>query len=80
MIGEEPEAAYQDALQMLSESYKDGIRAFAQYMAKHWTMTPEQWRKMTADDCPSDDWFVGRNDGVKEAINCAEHFLGDFHP
>lgn len=79
MTGEEPEADYHAAVQSLEESYKDGIRAFAKYVGKHWTMTPEEWRNSTNDDCPSDDWFDGRNDGIRSVVDAAEHFLGDWH-
>ncbi len=76
----EPEHDYHAALQMLEDSYREGIRAFARYVAKHWTMTPDDWRKMTAEECPSDDWFAGRNEGVRSVLDVVDHFLGDFHP
>jgi hypothetical protein len=80
-MSERHTAEYQDAVAALEESYKAGVRAFAEWFAKEWTLTPEQWAKAYADPPPGGpDWFKGHNAGVESVLLALDSFFGDFHP
>ena len=76
----EEAAEYQAAVQELEVSYKAGVRAFAEWFAKEWTITRDQWGNQYESKPPSDEWFKGHNAGVESVILALDSFFGDFHP
>jgi hypothetical protein len=80
MRGSSESAEYQGAVQDLETAYKAGVRAFAEWFAREWLMTRDEWVKSYAEPPPSDEWFKGQNAGVLSVIGALDSFFGDFHP
>lgn len=75
----QPVADFQQALTDLEDSYRRGIRAFAEWFAKEWQITPEQWGREFAEPAPGGpEWFAGHNAGVEGALVAVDHFLDDY--
>jgi hypothetical protein len=74
-----PEEEFNFALGSLEEALKAGIRSFAQWYAKEWSMTREEWIKAYAEPPPEGDWFEGHNAGVKSVEMACEHFLDEYN-
>ena len=75
MSNEAPE--FQNAVDAIERSYREGLRAFADWFAKEWQMTPEQWREAFADPAPSKAWFEGYNAGVESARTALDIFIDE---
>lgn len=82
MIGDgTPVSAYHAAIETLTDSYAEGIRAFATWVAANWTITEAEWKRDFAEPPPGGpDYFTGYNAGVAAVVDAVEAFLGDFHP
>jgi len=70
-------AEFQTAVDALERSYREGLKAFADWFAKEWQMTPEQWREAFADPAPSKMWFEGYNAGVESARTALDIFIDE---
>jgi hypothetical protein len=70
-------AEFQNAVDAIERSYRQGLRAFAEWFAKEWQLTPEGWRKAFADPVPSEDWFDGYNAGVESARTALDTFIDE---
>lgn len=79
-MSEHAAAEYQQALTDLEDNFKSGIRAFAEWFAKEWVTSPEQWRKAFEEPVPSDDWFRGHNTGVEGVLMALDTFFDEYHP
>ena len=73
-------AEYQEAILDIEVAYKAGVRAFAEWFAREWVVTREQWLKDYDSKPPSDEWIKGHNAGVQSVTGALESFFGDFHP
>lgn len=71
---------YLAAVQDLEGAYKAGVRAFAEWFAREWLMSREDWIKCYEEPPPSEEWFKGHNVGVEAVIDALDTFFGDFHP
>lgn len=76
----DPAAEYQSAVAGIEEAHKEALRAFADWFAKEWQSSREQWQKEFAEPAPKGDWFDGWNAGVASVTDALDVFLGDFHP
>lgn len=74
-----PAEEYQAAVAAIEEAHKTALRAFAEWFAREWKITREQWRKNFADPLPEGDWFDGYNAGVESVKGALDAFLGDHH-
>ena len=70
-------AEFQNAVDALERSYRDGLRAFAEWFAKEWQLTPEGWRKAFADPVPSEEWFEGYAAGVESVGPALDTFIDE---
>ena len=70
-------AEFQTAVEALERSYRQGLKAFAEWFAKEWQMTPEQWCEAFADPVPSEKWFEGYNAGVESARTALDIFIDE---
>ena len=73
-------AEYQAAVRALQDNYKAGIRAFAEWFAKNWQISPEEWAKSFGEPLPAEAWLKGYNAGVESVLGALDSFLGDYHP
>lgn len=72
-------AEYHEAVADLEAAYKVGVRAFAEWFAREWKMTREEWLKAYQEPPPSDDWFTGQNAGVESVTGALESFFDEYH-
>ena len=70
-------AEFQNAVDAIERSYREGLRAFADWFAKEWQLTPEGWRKAFADPVPSKEWFEGYAAGVESAGAALDTFIDE---
>ena len=70
-------AEFQNAVDAIERSYRQGLKAFAEWFAKEWQMTPEQWCEVFADPVPSKEWFEGYNAGVESAGPALDTFIDE---
>ena len=73
-----PEAEFQDALSDLESALRNSVKSFAEWMAKNWTMTREQWKHDYADAPPEGDYFDGYNAGVESVIDAYQFFVDEY--
>lgn len=77
----EPEAEFQQCIIDVEDTLRRAIRAFAEWYAKEWQITAEQWKRDYADPLPGGpEWFAGYNAGVEAITGAADSFLGDYLP
>lgn len=74
-----PEAEFEHAIASLEVALRAGIKSFAEWYAKEWQMTREQWLKEYAELPPEGDWFDGHNTGVDGVRVACEHFLDEYN-
>lgn len=67
--------AYADALGNIEEAYRDGIRAFADWVAANWGMTREEWVKSIAEPPPPEEWFNGHKSALETIPDAVKVFL-----
>lgn len=77
MPDQEAIAANAEALQQIEEAYREGIRAFAQWFAKNWQQSREEWIREISEEPPSQEWFDGRAAGVESAVDAVEFYFGE---
>jgi hypothetical protein len=76
-----PEAEFENAREAMELALRSGIKAFAEWMAKEWVMTREEWIKSFAEPPPPDgDHFASYNAGVESVLSAYQHFIDEYDP
>jgi hypothetical protein len=70
-------AEFQQSVDDIEMAYRKGLRAFADWFAENWTITPDEWKRDFSDKCPSDDWIAGYNAGVEGVKIALDSFLDE---
>ena len=75
-----PEIEFEAAREAMEIALRNGIKAFAAWMAENWKMTREEWCKAFADRPPEGDYFEGYNAGVESVMTACQHFIDEYDP
>ncbi len=68
---------FQSGLEKIEDSYRIGIRAFAEWFAESWKISREEWERDYVEKAPSEEWFSGHNAGVEGVLMAADAFLDE---
>lgn len=68
---------FQCTLHDIEQSYRAALLAFAQWFAREWKITREEWVESHEGAPPSDDWFAGQNVGVESVLAALNMFLDE---
>jgi hypothetical protein len=74
-MGHAPE--FEDALGLVDQGLRNGIKHFAIWFSKNWLMTREEWIKAYDAPLPDGDYFDGFNAGVESVLMACETFLDE---
>ena len=73
-------AEFQQAVNELEESLKNGLKAFAQWFEREWQHKGrEEWEKSYSEPYPGDEYIEGYNAGVRSVRIALDCFLDDLY-
>lgn len=71
-------AEFHDSMSDLEQALRNGVKAYAEWHAKEWTMSKDEWVKSFAEPPPGgDDYFEAYNNGITATLDSVKVFLDE---